>query len=77
MTSTKFSLRRTTGAVVIGVTCAAFVAPALIAAPADAATTTSSAGSAYATPLTALHGQTLAEYLAAHHAADPRLRAHF
>jgi hypothetical protein len=75
MTRTKSSRRRVTGAVVVSVS-AAFAVSALITAPADAATTTS-AGSAYATPLAALHGQTLAQYVAAHHAANPRLRAHF
>jgi hypothetical protein len=72
--SRKSNISRTSGAVVLGLATVALSLPALVSTPAAAASTASSTVSPYAEPLEALNGRTLAQYVAAHHAADPRLR---
>lgn len=60
------SIRLVSVAVVTGFASCVFAAPAVGADP---------SGSPYATPLDALDGQTLAQYLSAHQAGNPRLGA--
>jgi hypothetical protein len=69
MMTRKSNVSRTSGAIVLGLASVALSLPALVS-PAAA----SSTGSPYAEPLESLDGRTLAQYVAEHHAADPRLR---